>query len=909
MATKKTNLRNLDKLDNILKSNTYDVSEDFLTQRKELLGIVDKKISTLLRRNGADNNKDKTSTLSELKHVIDKTDKIRRRSLNINEENELAKDYDGFRIIHNKDNSIESRIIQLFKQDIDNIFALMPEYRTVCKLIPELDRVIKIMARDIRNPDEFTKKTLKNVYKNPNLRESELKKINNFINTNVIDKYRLEDRTKRWVFNSLKIGAQPVMVMPYSNIISAMKHMFTTDLHLIKSTESAFNKSFEDFNEEELIRAYESHEPAFKRKMFVESYEEYSEEDFDDVFNNKIIDDDTFNRYYNIIRRDLLRSYENKRNNVNGNPKKISELEMSIETIRTDPEDKIKNKAKRELKKVVRELSKTIKVVDKRYAPMYISKDQLSKTKHLSDQSFDKIVGDTFEGKKNLGGDDTKRRKKYGSTTGPSTNVIKDLGIKKKSKILDEILIKEYKPTAIIPITLNSEHIGYYAIEKKELLSELDRGSLSRVVGDTGFMHDGPMGPGLGTGVDTIFDPDKFSTSNVFRSLNLNQVLGSADGMSGGDPETEKVLLLQEIVKKTISSKTNDRSIIDNKNFSDAIISLIYESYIMEKQVEIVYIPVENLIYYSPELDDDGLPVSVLDGTLLFCNMYISSLFSNYMIKNMKASDKEKLMLNMGKTNEIGESIATIDRSFSTKPIMTGSLFNGIEYVLRNSSTYQRYTIPIFDGESLYDIEQMERQNDIDIDDEYTNKLLESIITKIGPPPTLTNDLNESEFSRSILAQHREYKDNVVDKQSTYMQFNTKLLKIITKYELRLLEDNDPLKETNLAYIEANYAAPMFLDISSATESIEQVGSIVEKLVEIFFGDDDDTEILKQKKRVFQEKLYRYFTTNIDWEFVDSIFGNSIDEATTKALNNAKGKIEEEAIGKLTEDDDSGGGW
>ena len=153
--------------------------------------------------------------------------------------------------------------------------------------------------------------------------------------------------------------------------------------------------------------------------------------------------------------------------------------------------------------------------------------------------------------------------------------------------------------------------------------------------------------------------------------------------------------------------------------------------------------PATNVVYFAHDIDDKGMPHSIFDGSLLQIYMYLAGIVSMTMDIVKKSSDKEKLEVNMGMSHQVGMSLMEIQKQLSTRNIHVRSFFDNIGSVLRNVSTYARYTIPVVDGEKLYEVSNTDQPGGSPIDTDFIEKRLSSILSALPCPPAIQNMINE----------------------------------------------------------------------------------------------------------------------------------------------------------------------
>ena len=66
--------------------------------------------------------------------------------------------------------------------------------------------------------------------------------------------------------------------------------------------------------------------------------------------------------------------------------------------------------------------------------------------------------------------------------------------------------------------------------------------------------------------------------------------------------------------------------------------------------------------------------------------------------------------------------------------------------------------------------------NNVDIDDDFTDRIIKSIVLKIGIPPTSLDMLSQDEYVASQTQHRLDYRNLVVDRGVNYAKFITKLL-------------------------------------------------------------------------------------------------------------------------------------
>ncbi len=734
-------------LENVIISDAYNLPSDFFNKYKEKFENLRESVSSIIRSYGYidKNNADINNPLSDfnllLYNTIDRSSY--QKELMLQNASHLSS---GARSItqENTSNGVESEIIQSFQRLTEDTFSLMSEYRIAVSLIPELKRVMKLIVRDILNANEITKRSIKDVYKvdrsSTNLNDDDVAEINTKIDEDITDKYRIEKNLPTWLYEMLVSGAKPILVLPYKDILKqsltlarlqnqaySSEDLKVSDETNIEDYEKKINDIITVSKMEQIIRGgvYDT-----KRiKKYSQSYEDdkpiLEQHDFNDIIDDSVIEELYEEGLEQIMDAYAIELHKADKENssrmayglesneeVYDTVNKIKETIDKLEGKTTDEKEKgkkiesekekVKQKIKEQMEMFIGNIDKNIDLVEDGYANL-----SLGKTKMFSNIKQSKISKNMVDG-----------------MFVHNTEQLDEIA----GKFGKDVLLVELDPEHVIPVTIGSEHVSYYVYEADIYNGPMPSNSrrtasCAQVVAATGYGNDKAVIT-AGNGINIM--PNDPALSSVFNPAdfgNLNMPIGGSDLMEGN----RRIEIMKQIVFKTIAHRMDDVSLVDNKCFQDAIMSLIRQGYIINRKVQFTHVPASNMVYFAHDIDDKGLPHSVLDGTLLQIYMYLAGIVSATLDIVRNASDKEKLEVNMGISNQIGMTLTEIQKNLATRNIHVRSFFDNIGSVLRNTATYLRLTIPVVDGERLYDVSNVENNLSNPIDTEFINQRLESI--------------------------------------------------------------------------------------------------------------------------------------------------------------------------------------
>lgn len=904
-------------------ADMYGLPKDFIDRNNDTIQEVNKFVANLVSNYGYSKiNTNGSNPMEDLSLIV-------KTSLKQQDLQDTSKDPTGSGIRGIQMGNIsmgEQDIISSFAKMNQTSFALMGEYRSIIKFVPELQRVIQIMSRDILNRDEFSKKALKDVYKDSTLSKNDLKRMNEQVEKNIIEKYNLESRLPTWIEASLTEGAHPVAVFPYKDIIEQITAIPGAKVNVSKESGELFSIEYDKNSMKNLCEPhiFSSESTLSRKKITVESFDNLYVSTRNAI--EEIVDDDLAEELFD----EAYEHFENRVHEIQRNTDSFTDeshvinvksLNKIDELINSTDDEVIRKNMRAKVSPLVEIFDSNIEVVDASKASALIARRDIKQRSKLAENvsSF---------GSSPIGNDILELTAPGIRETTTTKKEVNDVLSKfKNSELLNEVLLVEYEPESVIPVVINGQHVGYYVIEYdafygSEWKARKRIGSFTDIAQSAGFGNDAAMV----SSVNSVADTDPL-TSNMFTPMPImagSQMMMNNTGMNDEDRRIET---LKKIALNTIAHRIKDPSIVEDKKFRDAVMHLLRNGYLLKKKIMITYIPASHMVYFAHKLDTSGMPVSLLDGTLMTLYMYVSSKISSLMLKLMKSADKEKLLVNMGMTRQLNYTLSEIEKSLSTRNIHVASLFGNTGQVIRNASTFQRVKIPVVDGEQLYDLQSMERTNDLDPDDDYTEKLLNSVLLKIGTPPSFTNSLNESEYSKSLSMQNLDYRASIMDRQSIYERDVDKLIRLIGMYSNISITNEDSsnrkkskdekrnridLVKFEPEHVDVIFTVPTFLSVGNINEQLSNAQTLIDQFVTILVGEKSDS-LTQAQVKLFKIELYKKFANSVDWNDINKVFesvkrGRISDILQTKSDANSSELIDGQ--GADTEQygtDDSGG--
>ena len=967
MGTKE-DMMEINELNNELFASSHGLSKKFLDRNKEEVFKSNKAINDVLFGVDKRNSKSNINSLRDLSRLVKGSIRFKDRYA----ENAARTDDSGIKTLTPMGNidQVEQELISQSATKYKSFLDVCPEYRGVVSIIPQVKRAIRNIVRDIMNVSELTGKCFNNVYYDEELgsefsltdeQKASIKRCSEKIKR-VIDDNHLEEKNKRWIFESCVCGVKPVAFIPYKHIIEEMKdvskmyHLNANEQNMarLKSGEGAspVGSSRDDqmkFERKAVENCMADLEETERGPQSVESVDVKVDEAFnEDIFDDELIEmyakscESSFTANYNEFKKIKERVANNDNVVLSAESSSVIEpnanLLDSIEQQYKENSEKLasyytkgdidqkseaarkserKESARKGLRILANWIDENISVVKPNFSSAYIANKSFKQRDRY--QKFYNLGKDykMAEGVRSSNVTGVMDNKSEGSRTDKESF---DTMFDTTSALGKECLIIPYAPENVIPINVNGEYLGFYAIEYDNVtgnspLTRRRSGSFTDYVRQQGFGDDKSLINGNGTPAMAYGGADPLESS-LYSPVSLYNYTSSQFLNGGSDQDDERFDVLKTIVMRVLSRRLRDPDLAENKIFKDAIMTLLRNDALTKKRVQFTYIPPEYMCYMTYQVDDNGIPVSILDGTLFFAYLYISSVVSSGMIKLLKSSDKEKYEIDVGLQKNANYSITELQKTLSTRSLYSSGMFSSLSSVIKNAGSYQRLIIPVIKDKKLYDVTQMERVNNLDPDDNFTKDLLQSILDGIYINSGSFQEMDSADFAKQIFTRQLEYRNNIVDAQKNYFpNFITRQVRLCVKYStnetFNSLEDqyyntevSDETREKrmkknaiDLAKIDVKPSVPTYLSMTNIIENLNQAKDVAQNFAEVFDlqgGNETENKALAE----FKKQIIQRFVQIVDWDELNLMLKACRENAKDVVIKNQKDEVVD---GKITQ--------
>lgn len=935
----------------------YGLTPEFIKNNKDRLDKINDTINGSLVKNNSTDPKHIVDSMHQLQNVIRTTyaPDTYGTQLERNDGLSTLTSNSGFRMIYGDNiyNKDDAEIFTFNTSLFSSYRNLVTEYRNISRLIPEIHRCADMKARDILAINEISKKAIQNVYKNPDLNADSSSNdavklsqdpINTKINENILERYDVENKFQRYFEVALEEGAKPVVIYPYKDIIEMAKYnvdKYSQNFKVFKDKENGLSNEAYD----RAIQSchYKSHKLLDK---YIPSYKTRGQEDTKsstesrESYINRMV-----NKYVSQedIKEYISRGLEDIRDNIKkAEDNEVVKLAMGndidkfnkIEEVRDkfrDLSQKVKVDAdltqtfKNQIFNAIKHIDENIDFYNQSEAPMSLAINNFRRLAQFTGYHEDPNSGIIAYGM------DKRKSLKKGEMDLPYHNYAGDLidqgGTKSvldkfddifspnKKSVLNDCLIKEYDSEDVIPIIVSGKHVGYYCIENSPYTGNLEAINKRNCNFTDMFIN-------LGFDNDFALSPNpQISGAYTSNSVNMPVIGGSAtdipsigvtgassSALTGGldlggfaygpeaDDATHRNNIMKKIMFKVIKEKLQNKNLDEDTEFVDTIMSLIRDGAIVNNKVKITYVPEKYMCYFTPKLDGNGIPQSFMKDCLFTCYEAILVNMNTIMTRLTRTGAKDKITVNIGKAKNLGYSIRAIENSLSTRKLNVESPFTSLSRVLKSASLSETIIEPVYEGEKLFEYEDISQKNEPVQQDDLEQKLKNDIITSLKCPLTILNPYQEEDFASIAASRNAEYRFDIIRLQQSFSKTATKFIRLLIIGTGDEYESYKKMDESfDIRDIEVTLAPPQNLNMKNANDTYGVVSTYIENIINLVYDQNDDREAMRYARNELRKTLYIDLFPGLELDkyitMADKILRDGTKESLKKQLANSVSEV------------------
>lgn len=770
--------------------------------------------------------------------------------------------------------------------------------------------------------------------------------INERIEKEILDRYNVEDRLPRYFRTALIEGAKPIVVFPYKDIMDMAKiskrnyaskyadYKFRTSMKSTEAYEDVIldyhtreHRIIPNFNDPKYkIMSTESVDGEEKLTLNVQNYTSLRDSVID-----KFVSKEELNEYCVRGVEDVSNNIERVRNErlldiYGSNVINKSEQVQDINDKFRDFQDKVKidgslsNHFKEQIFNAIKTIDENVEFFDQSELAMGVSINNFRRLMQMSAYHEDpksglKAFNARLQDEKRLKERDknydqdpiVKEGMEIESNDGPKS-ILDEFTLDfspNEYSLINDCLIKEYDAEDVIPVIVAGRHVGYYIIEQSPYTGNVEsvnkrNCNFTDMFLNLGINNDFAISPSPATsgsfgagvqgvpmgGIAAVSDlPSVGITGAGSMALGAGLDISGFDVGAVGDDAIRRNNIMKKIMFNVLKQKIKRHDIEDDETFMDTIMALIRDGAIVQNRIKIMYIPEKYMCYFTPGLDGNGIPESFMKNCLFTCYEKILVNMNNIMTRLTRTGQRDKITVNVGKAKNFGYSIRAIENALTTRKLNVESPFTSLSRVLKSASLSETIVVPIYDGEQLFEYEDISQHNAPQEQDDLEQRLENDIVTQLKCPVTITNPYQEEDFASLAASRNAEYRFDLIKLQGVFGNIATKFIKLLIVGSGLYKSIKEGNKDFTLSEINVRFSPPESLNMQNANNLFGTVQSYVDNIISIAIDPDDDTENANLTRFKFKQKLYQQLMPGIGLDKYIGMAEKLRPDASKEAIN------------------------
>ena len=430
-------------------------------------------------------------------------------------------------------------------------------------------------------------------------------------------------------------------------------------------------------------------------------------------------------------------------------------------------------------------------------------------------------------------------KKVLSDITATAEGLVDDKSVKDIRKNVDfkGCHLEELNPSRTIPFKLRDTLIGYFYVEEKN--SPLDTSTTNNI-------------------------------TSIMDKINASVYMKQAGDSTGARVENMVIKSISERLIKSIDSKF----INDNYDDMDIIYEFVRINQIHKKNCRVTFFHPDDVCEFKRK---DG---SIMKNCMFMAKLYLLTLLTNVLANVTRGGDRQIHYVKTGLTTDVEGSVNSTIRAIKQNQIRYSDI-GTINDIFNIVGSLVDVFMPVsIDGERPIETETISGQN-IDMNNDFLNSLLKSIIQSFGLPSSIIDDFENIEFARTIPMSNLEMAKMVLNAQNEINEPLTKMIRLIVSYEMPDFE------QVNEIY--AKLTPPSVIVLEMNKERMNSIIEICEMLSNILLPQSDQETTEERLVRKFKEEYTRRNLPTLDWNEIDDmikkiIIDNEIDEKK-KSIN------------------------
>lgn len=413
----------------------------------------------------------------------------------------------------------------------------------------------------------------------------------------------------------------------------------------------------------------------------------------------------------------------------------------------------------------------------------------------------------------------------------------------------------------VIPIEVLGQRVGYYHVIATPK-NRKRRGRGSKTAG-----HGTEIG-GILTGASMSL----FDQMDISEKKKQDAIQNIVDSISGAIIDQFSV----KFVKK-------------NAAFKQLIAECIIANGLVDNDYMIQFIPVDNMIEFKCNEDENGHGESILSEAMFPAHLLLSIVITKMLNYINKGGNKTIAHISSGKvTKSLSNQVNRVIRDLQAGNVTFTDLLSSsmvFSKITRDSNIAMPKDLS---GNRLVDFETQEGQ-DINLSTDYEQMLERWGILATGIPPTAMDYESNVEVAKKIVSDNIKVAGRVASLQSDFEEPLTELYRCL----VRDSDMDETLKNLVVGTLQVKLPRPRILANQNNSEALGTAYQNAQMLANIKVGEDKSEPADMRIKSVYTEKIVRREVPFLDWDNLDDLYeqavaevmGDKVKKQTVEAMN------------------------
>ena len=424
----------------------------------------------------------------------------------------------------------------------------------------------------------------------------------------------------------------------------------------------------------------------------------------------------------------------------------------------------------------------------------------------------------------------------------------------------------------VIPIEVLGQRVGYYhVVATPKNRKRRGRGSKTR---------------GHGTEIGGVLSGASMS---LFDQMDIS--------------EKKKEDAIQNIVD-TISGAIIDQFSVKfvkkNAAFKQLIAECIIANGLVDNDYMIQFIPVDNMIEFKCNEDENGHGESILSEAMFPAHLLLSIVITKMLNYINKGGNKTIAHISSGKvTKSLSNQVNRVIRDLQAGNVTFTDLLSSsmvFSKITRDSNIAMPKDLA---GNRLVEFETQEGQ-DINLSTDYEQMLERWCMTATGIPPTAMDYDSNVEVAKKIVSDNIKVAGRVASLQSDLELPTTQLYRC-------LVEDSDmdeALKNLVVGTLQVKLPRPRILANQNNSEALGTAYQNAQTIANVKVGEDKQEPKDNRIRAVYTEKIVRREVPFLDWDGLDQLYDEAVAEVNGEKIKKQTNEAMDEAT-KVENPDDT----